>query len=293
MRNALLGLTILLATGSAHAEDALDRAAITDGVAAVKAKVLACGDASKVGGKVKAKVTVGSDGKVTNVVANGSADAKLNACVAGALKTAMFKATKLGGSFSYPFVFGIPSPDRANPGLDRATITEGMAKLKGKLLACGDGSKASGTVKVGVKVAPRGAVTNVIVQATPDPKLGACVAGVIQTATFAKSPSGGSFSYPIVFGNAAASAADAGSLDRAAITAGVAQVKAQVLACARPRVKGTVRISVQVAPAGTVASAKVVSAPDADLGKCVAGAFAKATFAKTVNGGSFSYPFVF
>ncbi|HVK83725.1 MAG TPA: energy transducer TonB [Kofleriaceae bacterium] len=302
MRTSVIVSVLVMAATSAHADDAFDRAAISDGIAKVKANVVACGDGSKVGGQVRVKVTVAPDGKVTSAVADGSADAKLNACVGATVKTAVFKATKTGGSFSYPFVF--PSSDKAAPaeaptGMDRAAITDGVAKVKGKVLACGDTHKVSGKVKVGIKVAPEGNVTNVSIQATPDAKLGACVAAAIQKATFAKSSAGGSFSYPFVFGTATPTAeapatTDGGdALDRAAISAAMAKVKAQVSSCAKPNVKGTVKLNVTVAPAGTVASTKVASAPDEALGKCVAAAVGKATFAKTAKGGSFSYPFVF
>jgi TonB family protein len=57
--------------------------------------------------------------------------------------------------------------------------------------------------------------------------------------------------------------------------------------------KGQVKISVTVAPSGSVTDASVVSSPDEALGTCVANAVKKATFAQTENGGSFNYPFVF
>ena len=302
MRTSVIVSALVVATSSASADDAFDRAAISDGMAKVNAKVVACGDGSKVGGKVKVKVTVAPDGKVSSAVAEGSADAKLNACVGATIKAAVFKATKTGGSFSYPFVF--PTSDTAAPAapppeMDRAGLSEAMAKVKPKVLACGNTIKASGKVKVGVKVAPEGKVTNVVIEATPDAKLGACVASAVQTATFAKSSAGVSFSYPFVFGSAAPTAeappstTEAEALDRAAISAGMANVKAQVTACAKPKVKGTVKLNVTVAPAGTVASARVAASPDEALGKCVADAVGKATFAKTAKGGSFSYPFVF
>jgi hypothetical protein len=37
------------------------------------------------------------------------------------------------------------------------------------------------------------------VKSTPDPGLGSCVAGMMQKATFAKTQTGGSFSYPYTF----------------------------------------------------------------------------------------------
>jgi len=50
---------------------------------------------------------------------------------------------------------------------------------------------------------------------------------------------------------------------------------------------------VKVAGSGAVSSVTVKESPDSALGSCVASAVQKATFAKTQNGGSFSYPFTF
>ncbi len=84
------------------------------------------------------------------------------------------------------------------------------------------------------------------------------------------------------------------SLDKPQIRAGIDRMKPAISRCGEQHpAKGTVKVSVSVNPDGVVTSADVVTAPDAELGKCVAGFVRKATFAKTVNGGSFSYPFVF
>lgn len=83
--------------------------------------------------------------------------------------------------------------------LDRAMISDGVAKMKARVMACGDKSPAKGQVKVSVKVAADGSVANVTVRNTPDPGLGNCVAGVMQQARFAKTQTGGSFAYPFQF----------------------------------------------------------------------------------------------
>jgi len=44
---------------------------------------------------------------------------------------------------------------------------------------------------------------------------------------------------------------------------------------------------------GRVTGVNVETTPDSALGACVAAAVQKASFSKTQNGGSFSYPFVF
>jgi outer membrane biosynthesis protein TonB len=48
-----------------------------------------------------------------------------------------------------------------------------------------------------------------------------------------------------------------------------------------------------VSGGGSVSNVSVETTPDSALGACVAAAVQKASFAKTQNGGSFSYPFVF
>jgi predicted Zn finger-like uncharacterized protein len=83
--------------------------------------------------------------------------------------------------------------------LDRAMIADGVGKVKSRAQACGDKSPAKGQVKVSVKVSPDGSVTGVSVKNTPDPGLGNCVAGVMQSAKFARTQNGGSFAYPFQF----------------------------------------------------------------------------------------------
>jgi predicted Zn finger-like uncharacterized protein len=86
-------------------------------------------------------------------------------------------------------------PDR----LDRAMISEGVSKVKARVMACGDKSSAKGQVKVSVKVSGDGRIANVSVASSPDPGLGNCVASAMRGATFRKTQNGGSFGYPFVF----------------------------------------------------------------------------------------------
>ena len=71
--------------------------------------------------------------------------------------------------------------------------------MKSAIAACTSTSAAKGVVKVHVRVAGSGLVTNVDVVETPDPVLGACVAAALHKAVFLPSKQGGSFSYPFVF----------------------------------------------------------------------------------------------
>ena len=85
------------------------------------------------------------------------------------------------------------------------------------------------------------------------------------------------------------------NLSKTQIKAGVDKMRPRVIACAEQHkdAKGTVKLSMSVDPAGNVSNLSVQSTPDPALGDCVADALGKAKFAKTTNGGSFTYPFVF
>jgi hypothetical protein len=188
--------------------ESLDRAAISAGMAIAKPKVMACGDSEKATGKIKVSIGVAPEGTVRTVTTDRPAGDKLAVCLVAAIKTVPFKKTKQGGSFTYPFVFGTATPTPApapatttGTGLDRAMISDGIAKVKAKVAACGTGANASvhGKVKIKVTVAPAGSVASAVVESAPAGSLGTCVAGVLKGATFAKTDAGGSFSYPFVF----------------------------------------------------------------------------------------------
>jgi predicted Zn finger-like uncharacterized protein len=84
------------------------------------------------------------------------------------------------------------------------------------------------------------------------------------------------------------------TLDRTMISSGVSKVRGRVDSCAsRSSAKGEVKVQVKVAASGSVSSVSVKNTPDPSLGSCVASAMEKASFAKTQNGGTFSYPFIF
>jgi TonB family protein len=106
---------------------------------------------------------------------------------------------KKGGSAPKPKTGGGGGGGDLPDGLDRSMISAGIANVKARVETCGSKSPAKGKVKVKVSVSGDGRVTNVSVETTPDPALGACVAAAVQKASFAKTQSGGSFSYPFVF----------------------------------------------------------------------------------------------
>lgn len=84
------------------------------------------------------------------------------------------------------------------------------------------------------------------------------------------------------------------TLDKAAVKAGIADVKPAVQQCGEDHYKsGTVKITLTVSAAGEVTDATVADSPDPELGKCVAAALRRASFSKTQNGAVFTYPFAF
>ncbi len=83
-------------------------------------------------------------------------------------------------------------------------------------------------------------------------------------------------------------------LDKTMVRTGVEKIKPRVVACGEQSgTKGTVRLAVTVDGAGNVKNVSVSEAPDNALGECVAAAMRNAKFGKSVNGGEFTYPFVF
>ena len=132
----------------------------------------------------------------------GGGDCDEVSCVLSSYEGACCAKFRKGGSKSAPAGGGTPAAPRAGDlpdSLDRAMISDGVAKVKAKAQACGDRSPAKGQVKVSVKVSPDGHVTGVTVRNTPDPGLGNCVQAVMQTAKFARTQNGGSFAYPFQF----------------------------------------------------------------------------------------------
>jgi hypothetical protein len=85
------------------------------------------------------------------------------------------------------------------------------------------------------------------------------------------------------------------ALDKQMITTAMGKVKAAVIRCGEQHAnaKGIVKIATKVAGNGHVTEATVADAPDPALGECVAGVVRKASFATTVTGGTFTYPFKF
>lgn len=83
--------------------------------------------------------------------------------------------------------------------LTRAMISDGIARVRDGVVACGADSNARGKVTVKVVVGPEGAVTSVDVATAPTKALGECVARAVRGATFQQTKLGGSFNYPFVF----------------------------------------------------------------------------------------------
>jgi TonB family protein len=83
-------------------------------------------------------------------------------------------------------------------------------------------------------------------------------------------------------------------LDRSMVKSGIEKVKPKVVACGEKiATKGEVKLSITVAPDGSVKSIAVDSAPDSALGDCVLAAVKRARFGQANGETSFVYPFVF
>ncbi|HEY5937249.1 MAG TPA: hypothetical protein VIU61_21515 [Kofleriaceae bacterium] len=83
--------------------------------------------------------------------------------------------------------------------LQKTQIKAGIAKVRAKVMACGEQFPTKGTVKLAITVDPEGQITELDVVETPEDALGSCVAAAVRTATFAKTEGGGSFRQPFVF----------------------------------------------------------------------------------------------
>jgi hypothetical protein len=90
-----------------------------------------------------------------------------------------------------------PSDRPESPG--RADIAAAMQKVKPAMIACGQKHSVKGTVKLKIRINPKGTVELVEVVQTPDAKANDCMVGVAKTITMRASESGVTFSYPIVF----------------------------------------------------------------------------------------------
>jgi hypothetical protein len=90
-------------------------------------------------------------------------------------------------------------PHGVPDGLDRAAISNAMAKVRADIMACGTRFAETGVVKAHVLVDGAGTVTQVLIPAAPSTALGECVSAAVQKATFPRTKNGGSFTYPFVF----------------------------------------------------------------------------------------------
>lgn len=86
--------------------DTVDRDTITAGIDSIRAQVEACGRRSTAKGYVKVRVLVSPTGRAEDVVIQSAPDGVLGACVASAVRSAIFEPTHHGGAFTYPFLFG-------------------------------------------------------------------------------------------------------------------------------------------------------------------------------------------
>ena len=86
-------------------------------------------------------------------------------------------------------------PEQLTP----AMITTAMNAVRSRVMTCGDKSSAKGRVRVHLRVANDGKITNIAVEETPDAGLAACVVAAVSHATFPSTQAGRSFSVPYTF----------------------------------------------------------------------------------------------
>ena len=279
MRAALLTTFAMLLAGPAFA-DAL-KASIPDGISKVRPAIKTCGDASLIGGTVKVQVKVGADGKVGSVAAAGSRDAKLNACVADAVKTATFAKTDKGGTFDYSFPLGTKL--EANGDLGDAIWGDGISKVWSQVWTCGNATKIGGEVRARFVIDAKGNVTSVKTEGSKDEQLQTCIATALKTATFKPTPRGGSFSYKYTF-------VSNEPLDRKLVERGIEKIKAQLLACGETSLTtGTFTIEGKAFPDGALSATVKTTTGDLAISACMYGVLETAKFETTPHGGQFTH----
>ncbi len=92
-------------SGGSSLKDQLDKSDIRSGMSRVSGKAKACGKRHSAKGRVKISVKVAPSGRVSSTSVRSSPSPALGSCVARAAKSAKFKRTKRGRTFTYPFVF--------------------------------------------------------------------------------------------------------------------------------------------------------------------------------------------
>ncbi|MGE5186446.1 MAG: hypothetical protein ACM31C_30530 [Acidobacteriota bacterium] len=166
----------------------------------LQAPITACAQRLHASGTFNLKFVVRADGTLDaktfqitldHAVVN-DADALL-ACMKDATARTAFPKHAATYSLGFPVAATIADT------LDRAMITDAMHGVHAEVMRCGEQHPAKGIVKVHLRVAPEGNVTNTDIEATPDPSLGACVAALMLGIHFPATKTGGAFSYPFVF----------------------------------------------------------------------------------------------
>jgi len=90
-----------------------------------------------------------------------------------------------------------PDPIANQP--TKRQIQLGMDAVRSTVAACGHQVSDKGTVKLRIRIAGNGSVTDVEVKSTPSDALGRCVADAVKRAEFPPSRSGIRFTYPYIF----------------------------------------------------------------------------------------------
>jgi hypothetical protein len=83
--------------------------------------------------------------------------------------------------------------------LTRADVTNGIAKVRPAIEACGDNAPEGGSFTAKVEVNAKGTVTNVLITKPSNDSFAACAKVALEKATFRATANGGAFSYPFTF----------------------------------------------------------------------------------------------
>jgi hypothetical protein len=188
-----------------------------------------------------------------------------------------------------------PTPP-AGDTLDRVAISEGIAKVKPRIRACGDGLVTEGKVMMAVTVRADGSVGSAIATQTFSQPVATCVTDVLRAARFRATKQGGAFNYPFLFTPDVSTIAAAGGsgLSRDDISKTIAAAKSRIAGCnPGSTASGKVIVNVKVRPDGKVGAISTKESYDSKVSGCVIDIVKTLVFPATQDGGTFSYPFVF
>lgn len=183
-------------------------------------------------------------------------------------------------------------------GLSQAQVMTAVRRLHRRIDKCG-ADLGGGEVSADLRIDPTGRLASVTVE--PPGELAMCVARVLRRARFPESSDGGTFTIPWSFddgdlmsGGSYTKRRDIShlpkTLSRSQVMESIAATRDGIDKCAaRVDAKGVVTVELLVG-AGRVVSAKVVSSPNDELGRCVLHGVRQAVFPEAQKSVKFTLP---